>query len=146
MCLTIESFNCYFFLDNSLLGLSLTDEVARAGVAAIWAGPFGAWRSEDGHCHSTLEVWLLLVRGLVSVAEPERLVELAEALGEVNRREQAAPAREDEGTAAWGEELRRTVQARTPFPGRPVCPTPRLTLCIPWRGAPDGVRPARGGG
>ena len=89
---------------------------------------------------------LLLVRGLVSAAEPERLVELAEALGEVNRREQAAPAREDEGTAAWGEELRRTVQARTPFPGRPVCPTPRMTLCIPWRGAPDGVRPARGGG
>ena len=65
---------------------------------------------------------LLLVRGLVSAAEPERLVELAEALGEVNRRQQAAPAREDEGTAEWGEELRRTVQARTPVP-RPLCPT-----------------------
>ena len=90
---------------------------------------------------------LLLVRGLVSAAEPERLVELAEALGEVNRRQQAAPAREDEGTAEWGEELRRTVQARTPFPAPlPNCPTPRLTLCLPWRGAPDGVRPARGGG
>ena len=75
---------------------------------------------------------LLLVRGLVSAAEPERLVELAEALGEVNRRQQAAPAREDEGTAEWGEELRRTVQARTPVP-RPSAklPNPEADLCLP---------------
>ena len=86
---------------------------------------------------------LLLVRGLVSAAEPERLVELSEALGEVNRRQQAAPAREDEGTAEWGEELRRTVQA--PAPSAQL-PNPEADLCLPWCGAPDGVRPARGGG
>ena len=78
---------------------------------------------------------LLLVRGLVSAAEPQRLVELAEALGEVNRREQAAPAREDEGTAAWGEELRRTVQARAPVPRPARLPNPEADPLHPlaWR-------------
>ncbi len=47
---------------HSLLGQVLTDEAAQAGLASFWKGGFGSWRTEDGHCHSSLETCLLVVR------------------------------------------------------------------------------------
>ena len=55
---------------------------------------------------------LVVVRGFVSEDRPERLVELASVIGEVNRRRgpHAPPPDEAAGTASWSEELRRHVQ------------------------------------
>ena len=59
------------FLANSMVGLALTDDAVHAGVASFWAGAFGAWKSEDGHCHTTLDTWLLVVRGLTALVEED---------------------------------------------------------------------------
>ena len=59
------------FLANSMVGLALTDDAVHAGVASFWAGAFGAWKSEDGHCHTTLNTWLLVVRGLTALVEED---------------------------------------------------------------------------
>ena len=56
-------------LEHSLPGAALDDNVARAAVAAFFAGGFGAWKTDDGHCFSTLDTWLLTVRGLAALVE-----------------------------------------------------------------------------
>jgi alpha-ketoglutarate-dependent taurine dioxygenase len=55
---------------------------------------------------------LIVVRGFVSADRPERLVELASTIGEVNRRGglNVPPPDEAAGTKLWSEELRRHVQ------------------------------------
>ena len=57
------------YLADSLVGMALTDEAARAGMASFWSGAFTSWKTDDGHFHSTLDTWLLLVRGLKALAD-----------------------------------------------------------------------------
>ena len=59
------------FLADSLVGMALTDNAVRAGVASYWLGAFGSWRTNDGHCGSNEKSWLLLVRGLTSLLEDD---------------------------------------------------------------------------
>jgi hypothetical protein len=59
----------FLLLANSLMGASLDDEALCAGVATMWKGVFG-WMTDDGHCYSTVNTWLLTFRSLaVLVAE-----------------------------------------------------------------------------
>ena len=58
------------FLENSVVGLALTDDATRAGCATFWEGPWG-WTSDDGHRHATLDTYLLLVRGLYALLEED---------------------------------------------------------------------------
>ena len=49
---------------NSLAGAILDDETVRAGFATFYDGPFGQWKTADGHCHHTFGTYQLVVRGL----------------------------------------------------------------------------------
>ena len=69
----------------------------RAGVATYWASSFGGWRSDDGHCYSTLETWLLVQRGLAALVGPDTETSRAElrmsagGLDEMARRPRGHP-------------------------------------------------------
>ena len=54
---------------NSLLGRVLADEAILAGLASFYKGAFGAWTTEDGHKHSTLDTTLLVVRCAFTLLE-----------------------------------------------------------------------------
>lgn len=54
---------------NSLLGATLDDEAARAGLMSFHDSPFGTWKTEDGHRHSRFESTLLMIRGINALLE-----------------------------------------------------------------------------
>ena len=56
------------FMAHSLFGACLEDEGFRTGFSRVWEGLFG-WRTEDGHCHSTLDTFLMMVRGLAALLD-----------------------------------------------------------------------------
>ena len=55
-------------LTDTLMTDALTDEATRAGIAVFWR-TWGDWKTEDGHRHSCLDTWLLVVRGLLALLE-----------------------------------------------------------------------------
>jgi hypothetical protein len=57
-------------LSHSLFGAALDDEAVRGGVASFSKGLYG-WSTSDGHCCSTLDTTLLVVRGLSALLEEE---------------------------------------------------------------------------
>jgi len=56
------------FMAHSLFGACLEDEGFRTGFSRAWKGLFG-WRTEDGHCLSTLDTFLMMVRGLAALLD-----------------------------------------------------------------------------
>ena len=58
-------------LAHSLTGAALDDDVARAACAAFYAGAFSSWKTDDGHCLSTLDTLLLTVRGLWALVQED---------------------------------------------------------------------------
>ena len=44
------------FMAHSLVGAALRDDGVRVGIATFWQGPVGSWKTDDGHCHSSLNV------------------------------------------------------------------------------------------
>lgn len=58
------------FLEHSLTGAALVDESVLAGMTTFW-DVWGKWRTDDGHCHDTLDTWLLVVRGLTALVEED---------------------------------------------------------------------------
>ena len=78
-CTTVWLFSAIFTLGefellrelmaNSLLGRVLADEAILAGLASFHKGAFGAWTTEDGHKHSTLDTTLLVVRCAFTLLE-----------------------------------------------------------------------------
>ena len=60
------------FLANSLVGMALTDDPVRKGIATLWSGSgFTSWKTDDGHYHSSHDAWLLMVRGLSALVEED---------------------------------------------------------------------------
>lgn len=59
------------FTANSLLGAYPVDESVRNPLAAALASSVYGWKSDDGHCHSTMDTWLLMVRGLAALVEED---------------------------------------------------------------------------
>ena len=58
------------FMAHSLLGACLEDAGLRAGMESFFSGLYG-WQTEDGHRHSTLDTWLMMVRGLAVLLEKD---------------------------------------------------------------------------
>ena len=61
------------FMANSITGALVDDEAMRADVVASMfdTNPFCTWKTEDGHCHSTMDSFMLIVRGLKALLEED---------------------------------------------------------------------------
>ena len=68
------------FMAHSMVGEALHDEMVREGVGSFWAGPFGSWKSDDGHCISTFDSWMLIVRAVSALLEEQPTAQSDDAL------------------------------------------------------------------
>ena len=147
---------------NSLAGAILDDETVRAGFATFYDGPFGQWKTADGHCHHTFGTYQLVVRGLEAMIRdgaatdasraalrawlppPAELLRIAE--NECAWRAHA-PSRRAPGAAARGCTVSGWAIGRRPPRWRKACwpPRPSTRSCAPRRFACSGARGAAQG-
>ena len=58
------------FLAHSLAGAALTDSTLRTGMEIFHRNLYG-WKTDDGHCHSTIATTMIIVRGLAALVEED---------------------------------------------------------------------------
>lgn len=59
------------YVANSIFGHLLNDEVAKVTLTSFYQVPYCTWKSDDGHCHSTLDTYWLVVRGVMALLEED---------------------------------------------------------------------------